>query len=57
MICELIVLVSMQEISLFFVSLQSQFGELSEWLKEPASKTGVRNPYRGFESLTHRKAE
>ena len=33
-------------------------GKLSEWSKEPHSKCGVRiTSYRGFESLTFRKAE
>ena len=33
-------------------------GELSEWSKEPHSKCGIRiTSYRGFESLTLRKAE
>ena len=33
-------------------------GELSEWSKEPHSKCGIRiTSYRGFESLTLRKAK
>ena len=33
-------------------------GELSEWSKEPHSKCGIRiTSYRGFESLTLRKAD
>ena len=35
----------------------TKVGKLSEWSKEPHSKCGVRiTSYRGFESLTFRKA-
>lgn len=39
-------------------ALPNAKGKLSEWSKEPHSKCGVRiTSYRGFESLTFRKAE
>jgi hypothetical protein len=33
-----------------YIDYKSCFGEVSEWLNEPVSKTGVPIGYRGFES-------